>query len=387
MEHSKTFGFSGAPIWSQCSGSVLLSRDEPELPDTPESLEGDAAHWLGEQMLIAFKGGTLPRDRGIELIGTFDPKNTLITEEMFDAVEVYVEDIVKVVGDDTDNLHIELRVKAGGIDPEAWGTGDCFYYSTSTNTLHVWDFKYGHSSVLAEDNYQMMGYGYSFCEMNRLMQSNPRLILKIVQPRCFDGRGAIREWITSLDNIRAHVNIMKSMVVEYRMNKSRFKTGNHCKHCKSSYRCQAITTVAGTCIEVSMDATVLNPSAESLAYQKALIDVAIERLKSKQTSIDVQIKEKVRKGELVPGYRMETSYGTNKWTCDNNTVFSIGDLMGADLRTKQAPITPTQAMAMFKKKGLDESVIINYCGKSQTGLKLVADDGSKAKQIFSQGKL
>jgi hypothetical protein len=383
MEHSKTFGFSGGGIWSQCSGSVLLSRDEPELPDTPESLEGDAAHWVGEQMLVAFKTGQHLQS----LIGQVDRKGTLINEDMYDAATVYVQDIIRVVGTDVDNLHIELRVKSGDIDPEAWGTCDAFHYDKSTNTLHVWDFKYGHSSVLAYENWQLIGYAKAYCETNELMRANPRLVLNIVQPRCFDGNGAIRTWVTALDQIRAHVNIMKSKVVEFRMNKSVFKTGPHCLHCKSAYRCQAITTVAGAMIDVSFDASIINPSAESLAYQKGLIDDAIERLKSKQSSIDIQIKAKVTRGELVPGYRMESAYGNAKWTAPVETVFAIGDLMGEDLRKKVEAITPSQAMAKLKKKGIDESVILNYSSKTKTGLKLVADDGSIARQIFSQRKL
>ena len=388
MEHSKTFGFSGAGIWGRCSGSVLLAVDEPELPDTPDSLEGDAAHWVGEQMLKKFKEQTPDvYQYGESLIGQSDPKGTIITEDMFDAAWVYVEDITKVVGDDVDNLHVELRVHSGHIDPEAWGTSDAFYYDASTNTLHVWDFKYGHSSVLAEDNFQLVGYAFSFCEMNQLIQSNPRLSLNIVQPRCFDGNGAVRNWVTSIDQVRAHINIMKGSVAQYRGNNSRFVTGDHCRHCQSSYRCAAITKVATMCIDISMEGMVSNPTNESLAYQKQLIDTSIERLKSKQQSIDIQLTERIKRGEPVQGYRMDTTYSNRNWTCDADTAFMIGDVMKVDLRTKTKPITPTQAMAAFKKKGIDESVILNYSAKSKTGLKLTADDGSEARRIFSKGKL
>jgi SOS response regulatory protein OraA/RecX len=48
-------------------------------------------------------------------------------------------------------------------------------------------------------------------------------------------------------------------------------------------------------------------------------------------------------------------------------------------------VTPAKAKQELKKKGVDESVINGYYSKSRTTVKLVEDDGSKAKRVF--GKL
>jgi hypothetical protein len=48
------------------------------------------------------------------------------------------------------------------------------------------------------------------------------------------------------------------------------------------------------------------------------------------------------------------------------------------------PKTPTQAIAELKKKQLDASVISTYYHTPKTGVKLVADDGTRTKRLFSQ---
>jgi hypothetical protein len=57
----------------------------------------------------------------------------------------------------------------------------------------------------------------------------------------------------------------------------------------------------------------------------------------------------------------------------------MGDMLGKDLRKKEA-ITPKQAI----KLGVDETVIKAYSTQPRTGVKIVPDNGNKAKQVFSQ---
>jgi hypothetical protein len=58
----------------------------------------------------------------------------------------------------------------------------------------------------------------------------------------------------------------------------------------------------------------------------------------------------------------------------------MGDMMGIDLRKPPAPCTPKQAIA----KGIDSAVISQYSETPAGALKLVADNGNKAREVFSK---
>ena len=56
----------------------------------------------------------------------------------------------------------------------------------------------------------------------------------------------------------------------------------------------------------------------------------------------------------------------------------MGDLLGEDIRKPAQLDTPAQC----RKKGIDDAVIALYSETPKTAIKLVKDDGSKARQVF-----
>ena len=129
-------------------------------------------------------------------------------------------------------------------------------------------------------------------------------------------------------------------------------------------------------------------SAEAIAYEKSLIDIATERMKERKTAIDTQIENRVRKGELIPGYKMQEKMSHSKWKTDDVAEIKVmGELLGVNVVQEAKPLTPTQVKNELKKKGIDENVILPYHNKVKTGVQLITDYGSKAKHIFSQEKI
>lgn len=391
MEHSKTFGISSAGRWVECSGSVKLLQDHVPEEDTEESKQGTAVHYVGEKMLAAFKADQDHLALGESLIGTTHENGIIITEEMFDTALCYAEQIIKVVGDDSDRkamLILEQRVEARSIDPECWGTPDAFFYDIPVNTLHVWDLKNGHGRVEVFENYQLIGYAQAICETFNYARINPRLNLNIIQPRCYDGKGPEQSWILPFDNIRGYINKMKWAVQRFRMAKSELITGSHCKYCDVSYKCAAILKAAAHVIDFSMDTIPLNMSAEAIAYEKTVVDTAMSRLKERSRAVDAQLENRIRKGEMIPGFRMDDVMGNKQWiNKDPKTIEMMGKMLKVKTMNDPQPRTPTQVMKELKKNKVDESVISPYYHTTKTGVKLVADDGSKAKRIFSQEKI
>jgi hypothetical protein len=120
-------------------------------------------------------------------------------------------------------------------------------------------------------------------------------------------------------------------------------------------------------------------SPEALGVQFAIIQRARKQLEYLESGYEEQIKGLMRSGASVPGFRVEESVGRERWAKPIEEVVALGDMLGHDLRKRDA-ITPNQA----RKLGIDDAVIMAYSEKPRTGTKVVADNGNKAKQVFSK---
>lgn len=390
-EHSKLFPFSGAHRWVHCHGSIGLCFDEPDV-ETESAREGTAAHWVAEQMLQAYKQRTdsngIPT--GEALVGSQAPNGVIVTDEMFDAALTYYNKITKVVGTDVkrkSRLMLEQRVRAPGLDEEAWGTADAIFYDATTNTLYIWDFKYGHASVIAFENYQLLGYAEGAVHELQLASYCPRLDLNIVQPRCFDGAGPLRKWVVSYNDIRGYLNHMKHAIDTHKANNALVTSGSWCKDCKAGYKCPAIRQSTALAIDWSNLPIPQGMSNESLAYQLDVVEMAIKRLESRKVALDAEAERRVKEGQFVPGRRMEDTVSRDQWNKTPKEIKILGEMFHMDFLNEPKPKTPGQVKEMLRKKGIDASVISGYYSKSKTGIRMVPDDGSKARNIFSQEKI
>jgi hypothetical protein len=324
---------------------------------------------------------------GQALVGVKADNGIIITDEMFDAALTYVNQVIKVVKDKK-HLHIEVRVDARmTIDPEAWGTADAIYYDVATNTLHIWDFKFGHASVKAIENYQLIGYAQAACETFNYTKLNPRLVLCIVQPRCYDGLGPVRTWETCFDNLRGYINQMRHQITKYRMRETTLDTGEHCRDCQARYLCPASQQAAANGIDYSTKTIAQEMTPEALAYEKTLVDIAHDRLKQRKIAIDAEVENRIRKGEFIPGFVMEEKLGSKAWKIPVSEVKLIGEIFAIDVIKSETCLTPTQTIASMKAKGMDPSVLSMYYNTPTAGMRLVSNDGTKAKNIFSQEKI
>ena len=122
-----------------CPGSRALEEKYPETEESPYSREGNIAHWVASDMLGK---------------PTTPPNDEMITQEMEDGAELYVNHISNVldlVGKKYrvqltfDTLRIEERIDIKRIHPECWGTPDAWFYRG--DELHIFDYKYGNGYI------------------------------------------------------------------------------------------------------------------------------------------------------------------------------------------------------------------------------------------------
>jgi len=356
-------------------------------------MEGTAAHWVCERVLSSF---TVPGNDVListDLIGQQAPNGIVITEEMWDAAKIYVDDILETCTKHglLQQLHVEERVDMPDIHPDCWGTPDCWAYAREANTLYIWDFKYGHGSVSAYENWQMICYVLG--ALRKIVGDTPmvdygiNVVIRIVQPRCYDGQGAVREWLTPAVELRAHINILNQAAYAAVSANATCNTGPQCKHCTGAHVCAALRDATANVIDHSGDATPVNMTEIALGYELDKLNAAAALIKVRKDALEVTAEHRVRHGSTVPGWAMVQGYGHNKWNDPKSAPTVIKMMTGVDVMAEPVMLTPSKAIALLKKSNVDPAVIAPFYTKPPTSMKLKIDDGSKARQVFSKAGL
>ena len=380
---------SSAGIWGKpdgCTGWVLMSQMYPELEETPEAKEGEASHEIAERMNNANTRGRVGYPTKEEIVGAVASNGVVFTEEMYDAAEMFADDVAMVMRDLSvfggPHLGIEKRVEAKRIHELSYGTTDAFIYGKNKGKLYIWDYKFGFEVVEAYENWQSINYAAGIIEeleINGLVDQYTTVHIRIVQPRAFHRDGPIREWVVKASDLRAHFNILHNNANEALGPNAKTRSGSHCKHCPARHACPAALTAGTRLYEVAAKPTPVELSPEALAVQYAIVQRARKQLEYLESGFEEQIKGLIRSGANVQGYHVEEGVGRERWAKPVDEVIALGDMLGHNLRKGDA-ITPNQA----RKLGIDDAVIKAYSETPRTGLKIVPDNGNKAKQIFSK---
>lgn len=381
---------SSADQWRWCAGSVRLSKGMAD-EETDSQREGTATHWVGEQVLHSFTSTDSSLMTSQDIIGTQAPNGVTVNEEMWDAAKMYVDDILLTANQHglLRQIHIEEPVVMPEIHEHCWGTPDCWMFDEVNRTLYLYDFKYGHSGVVAFENWQMICY---IIGILRLLTNNDpvgnygiTVEVKIIQPRCFtDGLGPIRKWAVPASDLRGYVNILNLAAHAAFDENAQCVTGPHCKNCEGAVHCRAIAGAVANAIDHSDDAIPLIMDEMGLGYELTKAKRAMELLKTRTEAMEADAEHRIRNGIELPGWSMEQKYSNAKWSQSDAAVISIGELMGVDFRVPAKAVTPTQAKEVLRKANVDPMAIQGTYAKQPSGMKLAADDGSKARMIFSK---
>lgn len=363
-----------------------MNQTYPETESSVESREGTASHEIGAQIIedarLAKHGHTAK-----DWIGISASNGVVFTEEMFDSAKMYADDVIAVmrrtmvVGGD--NLRIEQRVEIPRVHAINWGTPDCSLYHLAGNTLYLWDFKHGREVVEAYENWQGIDYVgglLDLLDINGHLDQKTKVRIRIVQPRAFHRDGPIREWVILASELRAHINILHNNAHKALGPDAEFHTGPHCKHCPGRHACDAALKAGMGLYEVTTKPVPIELSPEALGVQLSIVVRALKQLEYLESGFKEQVTSLIRSGKLISGWTMEPSFGNEKWDKPVEEVIALGDMLQIDLRKPVDAITPNQA----KKLGIDEAVITAYSIKPRTGLKIVPDNGNKAKQVFKK---
>lgn len=388
MSHS-IIAPSAAHIWGKpdgCTGYVLMAQAYPETEESEESKEGTASHEVGAKMAGAHARAMTGYPRKEETVGSVASNGVVITEAMYDGAELFAEDVGRVMRDTAvfggDKLGIERRVAAPRVHELSFGTPDAFILDERNRKLYVWDYKFGFEIVEAFENWQAINYVAGIFDelgLDGLADQWFEVIIRIVQPRAPHRDGPVREWRVKASDLRAHINTLNQNAEEALSDRATCRSGSHCKHCPARHACDAALTGGVRLYEAASAPVPVELSPAALAVQFGIIQRARKQLEYLESGYEEQIKGLMRSGASVPGYRVEETVGRERWAKPVEEVVALGDMLGHDLRKREA-ITPNQA----RKLGIDDAVIMAYSEKPRTGTKVVADNGNKAKQVFSK---
>lgn len=363
---------SSAAIRVACPGSRQLEAANPETEDSLASREGTAAHWAASELV---------NGRLIDT-GLIAPNGVMLSDEMVEAADMYAEDVF-TLWNRTDTLHIETPVSIATIHPECWGTPDAWTFNAESRTLILWDFKFGHRYVEVFENWQLIEYAAGILEM--LFNSTPgiedqytEVAFRIVQPRCYVGGSPIREWRVRASDLRPYFNILRNAEAAAMAQTATCNVNKHCIDCRGRHACQAAQLAGYDGMALSTSNVPFDLPAAALGAELRLIDRAILHLEARRTGLAEQALALAKRGQAVPFFKVESGAGRERWAKPDAEIIVLGEMMGIAL-SKPKLITPKQAV----KAGLDATVVKAYSETPFGELKLVPDDGTMARKVFS----
>lgn len=376
------FGFSAAKRWLNCTASVRICQDLPNVSGAAAA-EGTMLHEIAAELLLCeFSNKKIPdalMDRYRNL--TDEQRNTLNDYRNF------VRDCQEELG----NVAIETKISLPDLHQEFFGTADCIAYGKGI--IRVVDFKAGAGvTVDVEDedgdiNPQLVGYllgslaalGWLITEFGVVPTVSDkryrfeRFEVAIVQPR----RGGIKK--TSLSILDLEDWAVRFADAAARADASpEFVTGDWCGFCPNRANCGALRSRALTAAKVEFDdgfSVARVPGAGVLSDQEiANILSAAPYLKKWLQGIETEAFNRAKSGREVPGYKIVEGIGNRKWVNEQETLdFLMGtQLFDADDLVETSLRSPGQIEELLKAAGLKpEYLPASHIVRLPTGPKLV----------------
>jgi hypothetical protein len=385
---------ANAGIWYYCNGSHVMQGDEPK--QKSESVrENIACHTVAAKCLSAYANMGTQTLLSNDFVNKETFENVMVDQEMYEAAQMYVMDILKYC-----NLtglirfvHIEENVHIDGIFPGMTGYPDAWIYNPEALEIIIWKLEYNYGHVEVFENPELMTYIKGIMDTLRIDGiSDQQLTIKmrVVQPRSYRNGPQTTEWIVNAAELRPYFNSLANSA-HTTMNKSgTCNPGLHCRKCRARNKCEAFTKTVYNGIDVITGIAEMNLKGNDLSVELKLIERIYKLVDYRYSALKTQAKIDILKGDILPDWKLEESYGRKRWRKDTDTseVLMMGDAMGIDLRKPDNLDTPTQALVKFKKMAkkmgvdLDENLVKQYFETPKNGLKLVENDGKLAKQVF-----
>lgn len=364
---------SSADRWVHCEGSVSLCAPFPE-DDTPEAMEGTAAHWAATEPLAG---------RPVKA-GDVAPNGIVITDEMIDGAALYQATVYSKIQPSW--IRAEDVLPIPDIHPSNGGTVDTWGLGFDPWLLHVVDYKFGHGFIEVFENWQLVEYVSGIVSLLVREGIAPpnyedliTVELTIVQPRNYHKDGPVRSWRVPLKHLRAQFNVLRSQAELAMQPNAATRTGEWCEHCPARHVCRTLQNAALHIADRAGDSTPFALDPIQLGNELRWLHHAQALIESRITGLEAEALQVIRNGKQVAHYAAEHAKGREVWRDGMEpAVILLGGALGYDLAKPPSAITPQQARA----KGIDATVISEYAHRPPGALKLVPMDTTQTRKIF-----
>lgn len=299
-------GASGAERWMECPGSVALfgvlrerGLDLPESDEPDYRREGTAMHEAAAHCL----------ENGLdtwEITGdTFN--ETVIDPDMARHIQVYL-DHVRPIMECAEEHWIESSLESPATHPLMFGSLDfgarlkpstsCF---DGKPVVVVRDLKGGEGIIVEpEQNPQLMYYAYLLIDRHPEWPGDMPVSLGVVQPRAFHQAGPIREWWTTVGEIRRWVHDVLVPAMDATAIDDKLDAGPWCRFCPAKLVCPMLTSLWGAAQKANPKA-IVNLTDESLgmSYQY------VQAVKFYVKAMEEETFKRLNLGRVVPGTKLK----------------------------------------------------------------------------------
>jgi hypothetical protein len=364
---------SSADRWVHCEGSVSLCAPFPE-DDTPEAMEGTAAHWAATEPLAG----------RVVNVGDVAPNGITITEEMIEGAALYQATVYSKIQPAW--IRAEDVLPIPDVHEQNGGTIDTWGLGFTPWLLHVVDYKFGHGFVEVFENWQLLDYVsgiVSYLIREGIAPANYEELIEveltIVQPRNYHRDGPVRSWRVKLADLRAQFNVLKGAAERAMGPNPVTRTGEWCEYCPARHVCRTLQNASLHIADRAGDSTPFALDPMQLGNELRWLHHARKLLDARVTGLEAEALQTIRAGKSVAHYRTEYGEGREVWREGMEpAVLALGPLLGHDLAKPPSAITPAQA----RKKGIDAAVISEYAHRPPGALKLVPMDVTQTRKIF-----
>jgi hypothetical protein len=301
-----------------------------------------------------------------------------VTEEMLDAVSVYIDYLDKLIADyslNPETILVEQKLRIPYSDSDLFGTADLVVRVPFTRLVVV-DYKHGAGTpVEAKDNKQLLYYALgALLSLPEEDQENyPIIEMVIVQPRT--PGDAIDSWEIPLNDIWVFHAELLAAADRTNAPDAKLNAGPWCKWCEAKPSCPAIREKIQE--EAGLDfvnlpaGTLLSPydvpiiddytpeQISNILAHKSMIEDWLDALHKHAFSM-------AERGIEIPGFQLVEKWGHRKWENETKAGMIFADLIGEIAWVAPKLLSPAQMEKALKSVKVDVKVD-NYTTKESLG--------------------
>jgi hypothetical protein len=366
-------GASSAYRWLACPGSVSLCRHIPS-KTSEYAIEGTTAHALAE---LALKKG-----RDADFWVGMDIEGWEVTEEMAEAVQVYV-DHIKGVMQEGDDLRLEQRVTLERLNPPRpmFGTCDGLIYRRAEKTLFVYDYKHGAGVPVDVEGNKQLRY-YALGALLSLDKDEPceTIVAGIIQPRANHKDGPVREDKFGAGELLDFASELVEGVEKTLEDNAPLVPGSHCRFCNASAVCPARRDQAFELAQVEFGEMVpetIDPRAMPIEVVANLLSRA-DQIEDWIRSLRAHVLSELEAGRTVPGFKLVNKRASRVWT-DQGKLIEWAKSKG--LHEDEVFDKKVKSPAQFEKIVGKKNLPTEFVASVSTGVTLAREDDKRPAAV------